>query len=284
MNVRSVWGSRLKKLIAYLKSPGQARRVLLVYWVLLAVSTHTPDPGLGNPIDPLNMFQIDKAIHVLAFGGLALLLFCSRVLGDRASVIGSAVAAVLVAGVYALVDEYTQRWAGRVISAGDVLAGMIGIVGVFLAVNAPPPRERAPWITWAVRVVTVLLIVFVLVLAIAPLGSHWFKEAIKPVVQPWLGIDKDGHYYGSVVVTLLLAASFPLGVHRPRHGIIVTILAIGLAGPIIETAQSYTGRGVEIDDLYAHQLGLFTAMLGLSVLAIGRAIRTRKARRPLEDG
>lgn len=277
-------GTRLKKLLHSLKSPDRARRVLLVYWVLLAISTHTPDPGLGNEFDPLGMFQLDKAIHVFAFGGLALLLFCSRIVGKQAPVIGNAVAAVLVAGAYALVDEYTQRWVGRMISAGDVLAGMIGIVGVFLAVNAPPPRDRAPWITWAVRVVTVLAVVLVLVLAIAPLGSHWFKEAIKPAVQPWLGIDKDGHYYASVAITLLLAASFPLGVHRPRHGIVATILAIGLAGPIIETAQSYTGRGVEIDDLYAHQIGLFTAMLGLSVLAIGRAIRTRKARRPLEDG
>lgn len=274
----------MKKLIEYLKSPNRSRRVLTVYWVLLALSTHTPDPGLGNEFDPLGMFQLDKAIHVLAFGGLALLLFCSRILGERASVVGHALAAALIAGGYALVDEYTQRWAGRTISAGDVLAGFIGIVGVFLAVNAPPPRDRATWITRAVRVVTALAIVLIVVLAIAPEGNRWFNGMARPFFQPWPQIDKEGHYYASVAVSLLLAASFPLGVHRPRHGIVATILAMGLAGPIIETAQSYTGRGVEIDDLFAHQLGLFTAMLGLSVLAIGRAIRTHKARRPLEDG
>lgn len=282
--VRCVWGTRLKKLIEYLKSPSRARRVLMVYWVLLAVSTHMPDPGLGNEFDPLGMFQLDKAIHVLAFGGLALLLFCSRVLGERAAVVGHALVAALIAGAYALVDEYTQRWAGRMISAGDVLAGFIGIVGVFLAVTAPPPRGRAPWSTQAIRIVAVLAIVFIVVMALAPAGNRWFNEAAGPFFVPWPGIDKAGHFYASAVITLILAASFPLGVHRPRHGMIATILVMGLAGPIIETAQSFTGRGAEMADLFAHQLGLFTAMLGLSVLAVGRAVRTHKARRPLEDG
>lgn len=277
-------GTRLKNLIEKFESPRLSRRVLAVYWVLLAISTHTPDPGLGNEFDPLGMFQLDKAIHVVAFGGLALLLFCSRVLGERAPVISNALAATLIAGSYALVDEYTQGWVGRIISAGDVLAGFIGIIGVFLAVNAPPPRDRALWITRAVRVVGALAIVFFLVMAIAPEGNRWFNGMARPFFQPWPQIDKTGHFYASVVISLLLAASYPLGVRRPRHSIVATILAMGLAGPIIETAQSYTGRGVEMADLYAHQLGLFSAMLGLSVLAISRAIRTHKARRPLQDG
>ncbi len=277
MIVRGVRGTRLKQLIEQLKSPNRARRVLMVYWVLLAISTHTPDPGLGNEFDPLGMFQLDKGVHVLAFGGLAFLLFCSRILGERASAAGNAFVAALIAGGYALVDEYTQRWAGRTISAGDVLAGMIGIVGVFLAVTAPPPRGRVPWSTKVIRVTAVLAIVFSLVMALAPEGNRWFKEAARPFFVPWPGIDKAGHFYASAVITLILALSQPAGVHRPRMSVLLTILVMGLAGPIIETAQSFTGRGAEMADLYAHQVGLLAAMLALAVLVVGRALRNRFA-------
>lgn len=274
----------MKKLIEYLSSPARARRVLWVYWALLTISTHMPDPGLGGDSNPFGVFQIDKALHVVAFAGLAYLLFRARVAGIRSSLFVNALGALVIAVVYALVDEYTQRWTGRIISSGDVVAGMIGIVLVFLMATSPPARQRATRPVKAVRLVAALAIISIIVMALAPQGNQWFNRMAQPLFHPWPGIDKAGHYYVSVVLTLLLAASYPAGVHRPRRGILLTIVAMGLSGPIIETAQSFTGRSVEMADLYAHELGLLTAMLGLSVFAVGRAVKTRRNGRTHQDG
>lgn len=274
----------MKTFFKYLDSPARARGVLGVYWVLLAIGTHVPDLGVGEDANQWGVFQVDKTLHVLAFAGLCWLLFRARVVGVRASVFLSVLVAAFVAGVYALVDEYTQQWTGREISLSDVVAGLIGIVGVFLVIAAGPPRDRTPRLTAVIRVVTAVMATAVVVVALAPEGNHWVNRLARPFFQPWPGIDKAGHFYVSAVLTLLLAVSFPAGVHRPRLGAFLTILVMGLSGPIIETAQSFTGRGVEMADLYAHQVGLLAAMLGLSVLAVGRAFRTRRRRRSPQDG
>jgi VanZ family protein len=274
----------LKSLLEYLDPPARARRVLAVYWVLLAIGSHLPNLGLGKDSNQFGVFQVDKTLHVLAFSGLTWLLFRARVAGSRSSWIANAIAAACVAGVYAMVDEYTQRWTGRDLSVSDVVAGMIGIVGVFLILTAPPPRDRASGLTVLIRVVTAGLVMAVVVVALAPQGNHWVNRMARPFFQPWPGIDKAEHFYVSAVLTLLLALSSPAGVRRPRRGVLLTILAVGLSGPIIETAQSFTGRGVEMADLYAHQVGLLAAMLGLAVLAVGRAIRMRRRGRSPQDG
>jgi VanZ family protein len=251
--------------------------------MLLAIGSHMPELGVGEDANQIGMFQVDKTLHVCAFAGLAWLLYRSRVAGRGASGFANMLAAALIAGVYALIDEYTQGWTGRMISAADVVAGMIGIVGVFLVITAPPARLRARWFIKAVRVVTFLTIVFIIVMALAPEGNRWFNWLARPLFEPWPGIDKAGHFYVSAVLTLLLAVSLPIGVHRPRRGVLLAIVAMGLSGPIIETAQSFTGRGVEMADLYAHEVGLLTAMLGLAVFAVGRAIRTRRHGRSQQD-
>ena len=265
----------MKQLLAYLDTPSQARRVLAVYWVLLAISTHVPDPQLGGESNLFAIFQIDKAIHFVAFGGLAYLLVCARLAGARSSLCANALVAVVIAGAYALVDEYTQWWGGRTISSADVVAGLIGIVTIFLITTVPPARQRATRRIKAVRFAACVALILVFVMALAPAGNQWFNWMARPLFIPWPGIDKTGHFYTSAALTLLLAAAAPAGVHRPAAGIFLTILVIGLSGPIIETGQSLTGRSVEMADLYAHQVGLLAAMLAMMVFPVGRAARMR---------
>jgi VanZ family protein len=278
----------LKKLldfiVGYLGPPGRARGVLAVYWLLLLVSTHTPELGVGEDANQFGMFQVDKTLHVIAFAGLMFLLWRARLAGARASIFFSAVVAICIAVPYALVDEYTQGWVGREVSASDVVAGLIGIVGMFLVVTAAPPRDRVGRLTIMIRVVTAGFVGAYVLMALAPRGNDWFNRFAHLFFQPWPGIDKAGHFYISVVLTLLLAASAPAGVHRPRLGVFLTILAVGLSGPIIETAQSFTGRGAEMADLYAHQVGLLAAMLGLTAFTVGRALRMRHRDRSHPDG
>jgi VanZ family protein len=254
----------------------RTRRVqLAAYWFMLAVGSHLPQLIFGEDTNEISVFQIDKALHVLAFSGLVFLLYRVRLAGRRASVLANALIAVVIACSYAVIDEYSQRWVERDVSISDVVAGLIGIFGVFLLITAPPKRHKASRGTLVMRVVAVAGFVLILVVALAPDGDTWVNRFARFFFRPWPGMDKPGHFYAAAILTLLLAAASPAGVQRPRLSILVTILVIGLMGPIIEKAQSFTGRSVELADLYAHQVGLLAAMLGLSVLAVGRALRTR---------
>lgn len=255
-----------------------ARRVLLVYWILLAIGTHVPHLGVGEDANQIGFFQVDKTLHVIAFAGLAWLLYRARIAGRSASDVTTALVAACIAVIYALADEYTQGWTGREVSYSDVVAGLVGIVGVFLILTAGPPRAKTGRFTRAMRVLTLVAIVGILVIALVPKGNDWVNGLAQPFFQPWPGFDKAGHFYVSAVLTLMLALSQPAGIHHPRRGLFLSILVMGLAGPIIETAQSFTGRGVEMADLYAHQLGLLAAMAALAMLAVFRALCAHFAR------
>ncbi len=280
----------MKRLLAYLENPSHVCRVLAVYWVLLLISTHLPSIDLGEENNPFGMFQVDKTLHVIAFAGLMFLLWRARlasvVWGDRASNFANAAVGLCLAVVYALVDEVTQAWAGRDVTASDVVAGLVGIVGVFLMVTAapaPPKSQRVGVVTVLFRCLAVGAITFFVMMAIAPWGNDLGHKLSHLFFTPWPGIDKAGHFYISAALTLLLAASAPAGVHRPAMGVFLTILVIGLSGPIIETGQSLTGRSVDMADLYAHQVGLLTAMLAMTAFPVGRAIRMRIRDRSLPD-
>ena len=262
-------------ILGYLDSPNRARRVLWVYWALLAVGSHLPGLGVGKDANQFGVFQVDKALHVTAFAGLTFLLYQAKLCGGRASSFANAFTAMVIAAIYALIDEYTQRWTGRDISISDVVAGYIAILGVFLLLTTPKPKRHATSWTRIMRIVTGAAVAFVLVMALAPEGNRWVNQLARPFFQPWPQIDKTGHFYVSAGLTLLIALSYPAGVHRPRLGLFLTILVMGLAGPIIETAQSFTGRSVEMTDLYAHQVGLLAAMAALAAVAVVRALRPR---------
>jgi VanZ family protein len=263
----------------------RTRRVqLAVYWLMLAVGSHMPQLTFGEDTNEISVFQIDKTLHVLAFAGLVFLLFRACLAGRCASVLANALVATCISCCYAVIDEYSQRWVERDVSISDVVAGLIGIFSVFLLITAPPKRLRASRGTLVMRVVVAASFVLILVVALAPDGDTWVNRFARFFFRPWPGMDKPGHFYTAAALTLLLVQASPAGVQRPRLGILVTILVMGLMGPIIETAQSYTGRSVEMADLYAHQVGLLAAMLGLSVLAVGRALRTRCRSRSIQDG
>ena len=88
----------------------------------------------------------------------------------------------------------------------------------------------------------------------------------------WGGIDKYCHFYTAIAMTWLLAAAYPGGMRRPRWGAVVTILVMGLSAPMIEWAQSFTGRGVEAADIFAHEFGFLMALLLWVLVSTGRAL------------
>ncbi|MHC4764993.1 MAG: hypothetical protein ACYTF2_07790 [Planctomycetota bacterium] len=92
---------------------------LVVYALVLTVGTHWPALALGSEEQPAP----DKLLHMLAFGGLAVLLWRSRWVRPLWLV-------VLLAVVWAAVDELTQgipvlrRW----VSWQDMVAGQMGVI------------------------------------------------------------------------------------------------------------------------------------------------------------
>lgn len=106
------------------------RLVLAVYWVVLAASTHYPQPPI-----PRRISHSDKMLHFGAFAVLAYLLWrvlASSARGPTAATVWIALA-ILVP--YATIDEYTQQFVGRSTELFDWLANLAGLATVLVTVE-----------------------------------------------------------------------------------------------------------------------------------------------------
>lgn len=97
-----------------------AAAILLCYWGTIFVGTHVPGSVLGEP-------KIwDKALHFIAYAGLAFLLACVygyRALPTRRTYFGL----LTLLGLYGVLDETSQLFVpGRSADPADWLADMLG--------------------------------------------------------------------------------------------------------------------------------------------------------------
>lgn len=240
------------------------RVVAIVYWVLLFVATHWPRLEVLVPLDSRNIWQLDKAAHVLGFGLLMALIAWARPLGRRVPWRVTVLAAVVLAGGYALFDEWSQQYAQRDVSISDLLASLIG-VGAAAVLLLQPRRgpDRAGWTTICVRVFILLFLPTAMVIAVLPSGSRMFVGTMRDIFGTYArGTDKQGHLFLGIVATWLLAAAALGGVRRPRLGAAIVLAVMGLGGPVLETIQSRTGRSVELADMYMHNVGVAWALAG----------------------
>ncbi len=113
--------------------------VLACYWLALVAGTHWPYTPEAIDIGPS-----DKALHLTAFFGLALLACFNwslrRPFGWPARIV-----VVAVLAMYGAVDELTQTPVGRDANLYDWAADCIGIlagVGLFVAVRAATRRAQ----------------------------------------------------------------------------------------------------------------------------------------------
>jgi len=241
-----------------------ARLLLAVYWPLLAVLTHWPK--LPSPPTLVTGFQTDKIIHTTAFALLTGLIIYAQPLGPRRRLVSNALLGVLIAGAYALVDEYTQQWFWRTVSLADLIANAIGVIGAFLIVlssrsrsasELTQPKPALPvWIARGLMATALPLVGWLLI-------SPRFASIYLPPPYPQLlqnHADDVAHFLIALVSTLLLAAAAPFGRSRPALNAILIIPLIAAMAPIVEITQLRFHRGFEYADIFAHELGLATAV------------------------
>jgi putative peptidoglycan lipid II flippase len=243
------------------------RLILAGYWIALAVATHWPRLDVSGGHNDLagGVVQVDKLLHVSAFGLLAWLLIRARPAGRGASDVANVVAATVIALVYAVIDEYTQRWVDRQVSWGDIVASHIGILIVAVLVltpwEVPHSLPRAGRIV-AARITWLLIAPTLVFFTVAPQANQVVGPILALVVEPRPGLDKALHLFFGITLTWLLAAAAPGRRHHPRLGAIITIAVMAVSAPLIEIVQYHTGRGFEVADVFFHNVGLMIGLAG----------------------
>jgi VanZ family protein len=94
---------------------------LAVYWVALFIGTHIPIDRI-----PLHQGSADKAAHLAAFAGLAMIFATTWQLSAGRLMTRHLMWVWIVIAIYGGVEEITQPLVGRVASVWDWLADSIG--------------------------------------------------------------------------------------------------------------------------------------------------------------
>lgn len=243
-----------------------------MYWLALAVGSHWPKLRLFPPPESEPIFQFDKGLHFIAYAGLAWLMFRAKMAGRDAGVGRTALVVGCVGLLYAGLDELTQSWTDRQVTFSDFMASAMGVLAVVIWFVSDPEPVHARKLR-ACRVTLLVGSVIIIGLALIPAVNDVARWAVHQTPWPTLRMDTLGHFLIAMGMTWLLASSYPAGARRPRLGVWVTILVMGLSAPMIEWAQALTGRGVAMADVYAHELGLFAALVVWALISIGRALR-----------
>ncbi|WP_428390137.1 VanZ family protein [Mucisphaera sp.] len=249
-----------------------ARWLLAVYWPSLFVATHWPGLTLpeGSPV-----LQTDKLVHVVVFGVLAWLALRSHLLTRWLGEHGGALATTAVVLVYAVVDEYTQQFVNRYTGVEDAVANAIGVLGAYLVSRPRHTIACRDALAVVMRWVLVVLTPGLVVLFLRPEANEYLIRLASWVGLGRHGADKPGHLYVALLWTAMLAMAMPAGLRRPRWGVLVTVVVMSGSAPLIEWSQRGTGRGVEVADVYWHQLGVLTALVLWVLLSGARPVLRR---------
>jgi len=203
-----------------------ARFTLVFYWPALAVATHWPRlsiTGKPNPprSEPMSLLQIDKAGHLVMFSLLAVLLILAKPIGRRRSAFANRIAAAGIALAYSFIDEFTQALPfvfERTVSASDLLANAISVVGVLLVAMTPRVADPAPDAA-AVRSArrrTLAAVVGIFLGGLILSASGTVNRETYAV-----------HFVAGAALTLMLMRAAPVLPNRPRVSTALALLAVG---------------------------------------------------------
>jgi hypothetical protein len=207
------------------------RCLFIGYALALTTATHWPQVRLGSDAP-----ASDKLIHLLAFGGLTLLLWQTRWIGRRWTV-------VLIALAWSLLDELTQGLMQRVVASDDMMANALGVLvaGSWLwalaahggPVNRLRLRQHAfvtdatfrRWSTWLV-----LALIFA---ASAALAAHFWRR----------GGPAAPFYYTLLGWALLSGLWTNLASRRERRRLEQVHPCFHCGSPCVDAPQNEQGQG-----------------------------------------
>lgn len=254
-------------------SPRLARVALAVYWPTVAIVTHWPRLDIRIPSgQSLGDVGLDKVLHFATFALLLTLLLLSRLLGAAHSFAAQLSFAAILAGVYAYLDETTQRYFERTVSPMDLLANLLGVLTaavVLYLLQRRLTRDDAQGSgidgTTIARLSLVMLAPFAAMMLLTPgIGLNIpIPFQMGPDTGDLLELRADYavHCVGATVLVWLMASVRPFGRSRPWTARIVAVALGILIGPAIEYTQLLVGRGFEYGDLIGHEAGVLLATI-----------------------
>ena len=267
-----------------------SRWVLPVYWISLALGTHWPRLPIGSAGD-IELLELDKALHVVAFFGLTALLHAAlprrgqpmtpaadSTPPARVTFHGwlASIVALGVALVYAAADEWTQRWTGREVHLDDFVASAMGCGLAFLAFTPRPrPQRGRVVLAWVARSLAAFVLPVAMYFTLSPDAQQQLLAFYR-----WCGVtalqgDQWAHSRFAGGLTLLLAASAWLGLRWRGLAAAITGLVMLGSPRLIEWIQIQTGRARFMDprDVAAHEAGVVWAIaLWVALVAIRPAL------------
>ena len=233
------------------------RVVLGFYWLVLASLTHWPslsvvDIPMRTADDPMLLVQHDKPIHMLVFAGLAVLLILAKPFGRQRSPRFNLLSAIGVAMAYAILDETTQGFAAdRTVSSSDLLANLLGIVGVGLLALTPLRNTDAER-TFNMKALLRLLgglTALVLVGALLSITKSEGRE-INAI-----------HFVAAVAITIALLRGGPVLPRKPRLSTLLVCSAMSATIALSEMAQGFSGLTFSLTEAFVGEIGLLLAMV-----------------------
>jgi len=261
----------------------RARLLLAIYWPLLFLATHMPRVEIDKR--GLDGIPPDKLIHFGIFALLTVLIVLARPAGRSATAARNVLVGVAVAAVYALVDELTQTFVGRVIDPWDLVANYLAVaaVGVAMLADADGGRDVAerttPWLARGLlAVATVVLLIGANIPGLAVNETPVLFLRDFGVHLRW-NMDKVAHFVVPMGLLWLAIAARLAGRRRRQFSALLAVALVVAIAPIIEYAQTLTGRQFSVDDVLAHLLGTALGLIGW----VGVSIVRRLNRRPADD-
>ena len=256
------------------------RVVLACYWLALAAGSHWPRLQLFPPPDHEPLFQPDKGLHFVAFAVLAFLMVKAGIAGRGRPAAGTLVWVAVIGLVYAGLDELTQTFAQRQVTFSDFTASAMGVLTLVTAEATallPAPSAKKVRAARAQAWITALVVA---ALAIPPAVNRVMRWLINLTPWPLLPIDKPMHFIVAMLLVWFFARCRPAGLNRPRLGVWLTVIVLGLSSPMMEAVQAYVGRGSETADIVYHEMGLAAALAIWALVTLYRANHTTHPQDP----
>ncbi len=239
-----------------------ARLILCFYVPGLLTLTHWPN--LTPPPAELQGLQLDKLVHFALYVLLTFLFIRARLAGRTAKPMSNLILGATLAGVFGIVDEYTQKFVpGRHATILDGIANLTAVGSVTVAQAMSWSRFKGRTVAaWVCRLAMCLLFPYLSVLTLGPrLNLENILLDIAPALGVQLQADKLAHLIGAAVLNWLLYGAQLMGIGRRVANLFFTMIVVAALGPLVELVQLQVGRGYEPADVAAHSFGLGIGLL-----------------------